>query len=355
MKRITAVGSLNVDLVVRAPRAPSAGETVGGDSLMRYPGGKGGNQAAAAARLALRPGRQSDSGQSDSSEQAITALAPADVPEIAVGLIGRVGRDGEGDYLLAELTRAGVDTSGVGRDADHGTGIAAITVSADTGENRIILIAGANQALTPGVLGQHHDILTAADVLLLQLEIPLPTVQTAARMGREKRAVVILDPAPARPLPGAFLRLCDFVTPNQGELALLVGARLNAGDDSTADPPDLVALAAQAHALVAQGARHVVVKLGRHGVLLVTPQGDHHVAGFPVTAVDTTAAGDTWNGAFAVALCEGQPLRVAARFANAAAALSVTRKGAQASIPSRDEVAALLATHAPGVSPDVAP
>ena len=209
MKRITAVGSLNVDLVVRAPRAPGAGETVAGDSLSRYPGGKGGNQAAAAARLAPLP------------------------QEIAVSLIGRVGRDGEGDYLLGELTRAGVDTSGVGRDADLGTGIAAITVSADTGENSIILIPGANQALTPGVLGQHHDVLTDADVLLLQLEIPLPTVQTAARMGREKRAIVILDPAPARPLPAAFLRLCDFVTPNLGELAVLVGARTPAGTGTT--------------------------------------------------------------------------------------------------------------------------
>ncbi|HEY0706816.1 MAG TPA: ribokinase [Polyangia bacterium] len=333
MKRITAVGSLNVDLVVRAPRAPEAGETVAGESLTRYPGGKGGNQAAAAARLCRR-------------EDAAPDLASAAASDpIAVSLIGRVGNDGEGEFLLGRLAGAGVDTSGVGRDDDHGTGIAAITVAATTGENRIVLIAGANEALTPGVLGQHHDVLTAADVLLLQLEIPLPTVQTAARMGREKRAIVILDPAPARPLPAALLRLCDFVTPNRGELALLVRAAApSRADLSEDDAPDLAAVATQAHALAALGARHVVVKLGRHGVLICTPQGDHHVPGFAVTAVDTTAAGDTWNGAFAVALCEGRPLREAARFANAAAALSVTRKGAQASIPTRAEVDALLAS-----------
>jgi ribokinase len=314
-RRITVVGSLNVDLVVRAPRAPGAGETVAGTSFARHAGGKGANQAAAAARLLS------------------TATTTA--------LIGRVGTDAEGDFLLATLERLGVDTSGVGRTADVGTGIAAITVSEQgesRGENRIVLVPGANQTLSPGILGQHHDVLAAAHVLLLQLEIPLPTVQTAARMGREKHATIILDPAPARPLPPGLLRLCDYLTPNEGELAILLHR------PASTHPASIDELTAGAQQLLAQGARNVVVKLGDRGALLVTPAEAHHLPAFPVTAVDTTGAGDAWNGAFAVALCEGLAPPAAARFACAAAALSVTRPGAIASLPARAEVDALLAS-----------
>jgi ribokinase len=307
-RRITVAGSLNVDLVVRTPRAPAGGETVAGSSFARHAGGKGANQAAAAARLCG--------------------------PGSAVDLIGRVGADAEGDFLCATLAAHAVDTRGVGRDPQAHTGIAAITVAGD-GENRIVLVPGANQTLSPGLLSQHHDVLSAAHVLLLQLEIPLPTTQTAARMGREKHATIILDPAPARPLPGALLRLCDYVTPNEGELATLLRRPL---------VPDraLAELAEDARALIAEGARNVVVKLGARGALLVTPAEVHHLPPFPATAVDTTAAGDAWNGAFAVGLCEGLPATAAGRFACAAAALSVTRPGALASLPTRAEVDALL-------------
>ena len=190
-----------------------------------------------------------------------------------------------------------------------------------------MVVPGANQALTPGALSRHHDTLAAADVLLLQLEIPLPTVQTAIRMGREKRATIILDPAPARPLPDPLLALVDYLTPNESELAALAG------------PGDPVAAAGR---LLARGVKTVVVKRGAQGVLLVGPAGAEDIAAFPVTAVDTTAAGDAWNAAFGVALALGRQPAAAARFANAAGALTVTRAGAQTSLPYRSSVDVLF-------------
>ncbi len=305
MKRIIVVGSVNTDLVVRAARAPNAGETVLGQAFSRHLGGKGANQAVAAARL-VDP-----------------ALAQ-------VALIGRIGGDDEGDFAHVCLAQEGVDVTALGRDGEAGTGVAAITL-ADGGENRIVVVAGANDRLSPGVLSQHHEVLTTADVLLLQLEIPLPTVQTAARMGREKRAIVILDPAPARPLAPALLRLCDFVTPNESELGLLVGAPGLAADAPWAD------LAAAGARLRSAGARRVVIKAGARGALVIGDDGEQVIPAPAVTAIDTTAAGDCWNGAFAAALVEGQPIAAAARFACTAAALSVTRLGAAASMPTREE------------------
>jgi ribokinase len=294
------VGSLNADLVVRAARAPERGETVPGTGYTRHPGGKGANQACAAARVAAG--------------------------QVPVALIGRVGPDAEGQWLRRQLEADGVDISAVGIDDGLPTGIAAITVEA-SGDNRIVVVPGANQALTPGILSRHHDTLAAADVLLLQLEIPLPTVQTAIRMGREKRAIVILDPAPARPLPDALLPLVDYLTPNERELEALAG------------PGDVLAAAGR---LLARGVRQVVVKRGERGALLVSPAGALDIAPFPVTAVDTTAAGDAWNAAFGVALALGRDPPVAARFANAAGALTVTRPGAQTSLPHRASVDALF-------------
>lgn len=311
MKRITVVGSANVDLVVRTTRAPDAGETVIGNGFARHAGGKGANQAVAAARL-------------------------ADPAAVTVALIARVGDDPEGSLLTTTIASHGVDTRGIGRDPALSTGVGLITVAAQ-GENRIVVVPGANQGLTPGALGGHHEILAGADVVLAQLEIPLPTVQTAARMGREKRAIVILDPAPARALPPALLRLCDYVTPNLGELATLINAPI-AADAAAGD------LTAAAQRLLAAGARNVIVKLGTRGVLLVTADDALAVPAFPVTALDTTGAGDAFAGAFAVAACEGRPLPEALRFACAAAGASVTRAGAIASLPARPEVEALLAT-----------
>ena len=280
------VGSLNADLVVRAARAPERGETVPGIGFTRHPGGKGANQACAAARLAAG--------------------------QVHVALIGRVGGDADGQWLRRSLEDDGVDVTAVGVDDGLPTGLAAITVEA-SGDNRIVVVPGANQALTPGALSRHHDTLAAADVLLLQLEIPLPTVQTAIRMGREKRATIILDPAPARPLPDGLLALVDYLTPNESELAALAGPgrrpRRGGPPAGPRGPPG----GGQA---------------GRSGACCWSgPAGAQDIAPFPVTAVDTTAAGDAWNAAFGVALALGRQPAVAARFANAAGALAVTRAG----------------------------
>src|SRR4051794_5797416 len=313
--QLCVVGSLNADLVVRVARAPAAGETVTGGSFARHPGGKGANQACAAARLAGA--------------------------ETRVCLIGLVGADPEGAWLRDGLASDGVDVTGVAVDPDAPTGVALITVEA-SGQNRIVVVPGANGELSPKVLGRQHGLLTGAGVILLQLEIPLPTVQTAARMGREKRALVILDPAPARPLPGSLLALCDYVMPNAAELCVLDGRpaddRLSREDAGAA-----------ARRLVARGAGNVIVKLGGDGALLVTPSGEHHWPAPAVAVVDTTAAGDAFAGAFAVALAEGRSPDEAGRFACAAGALTVTCSGAQSALPRRAEVDALLA--APSATP----
>ena len=305
--RIVVVGSLNADLVVRVDRFPEPGQTVAGRDFAVIPGGKGANQACAAARMGGD-----------------------------VSMIGRVGADAHGELLRRSLASAGVDVSDVRPDPRCATGVALITVDR-AGENEIVIVPGANGAFTVEELARGGAWLDGAAVLLLQLEIPLPTVQTAARMGREKRAIVILDPAPARALPPALLRLCDYVTPNQGELATLINTPI-AADAAVGD------LTAAAQKLRTAGARNVIVKLGARGVLLVTADGALAVPAFPVTAVDTTGAGDAFAGAFAVAACEGRPLPEALRFACAAAAASVTRAGAIASLPARPEVEALLAT-----------
>ena len=301
------VGSANVDTTLRVPRAPQAGETVTGASITRHPGGKGANQAWAATRLATAP----------------------------ICLIARLGADEPGRWLRQRLTEAGLDDATISEDPALPTGAAFITVEA-SGENRIVVVPGANEGLTPGALGAHHAALTSAGVLLLQLEIPLPTVTTAARMGREKGATVILDPAPARAVPASLLALCDFVTPNENELNQLLGTK----------PGTVLTLAevrAGAEALHARGARNVIVKLGARGALWVGATGRGHWPAFAAKAVDTTAAGDAFNAALAVALSEGQDLPAAGRFACAAGALATTKPGAASSLPARADLEAFLA------------
>jgi ribokinase len=311
--QICVVGSLNVDRVATVRRLPAVGETVEALSYARFPGGKGGNQACAAARL----GR-------------------GGVTPITVSMVGLVGDDEDGVWLREGLVTDGVEVTGVATARGVPTGTALITVDPQ-GENQIVVIGGANQALSPAALSPQHAILAGADVLLVQLEVPLPTVQTAIRVGREKGATIILDPAPARPLPDGLLRLCDHVTPNETELRTL----LEGGAGPVAMTRD-EALAG-ARALVARGARGVIVKRGAAGALGLGPGGE--VIDWPaprVTAVDTTAAGDAWNGAFAVALAEGATLRDAGAFATAAGSASVTRPGAQPALPGRADVLALL-------------
>ena len=302
---IVVVGSLNADLVVRTPRFPAPGETTTGSGFAIYPGGKGANQAVAAARLGGR-----------------------------VAMIGRVGRDDHGVLLRRSLHDAGVDTGPVRDDDTAATGVAVITIDA-SGQNHIVLAPGANACVRPDDVERRRSLIEGAAVVLLQLEVPLDTVEAAAQIARQAGVTVVLDPAPARREALVLLPLADFVTPNESELRVLGGAPPG---PTTADEATTMA-----RVLLAQGPRGVIAKLGPAGAIAVFAAGELRWPGHEVAAVDTTAAGDAWNGAFAVALAEGRALPEAGAFANAAAAISVTRPGAQPSMATRDEVARFLA------------
>ena len=300
---ITVAGSLNMDFVVKVERLPRAGETVIGSGFVTLPGGKGANQAHAAGRLGGR-----------------------------VRMLGRVGDDAFGRELVASLGSAGVETAGIRVSAGTASGVALIFVESG-GQNQIVVAAGANGRFAPEDVSE--DLGAGGGLLLLQLETPLETVERAAALAVERGTRVVLDPAPARPLPDALLARVSVLTPNESEALALVdrgGTSL-----SIADAPEV------ARALRRRGAAAVILKLGPNGAWLEDEDGGRHFPPFAVAAVDATAAGDTFNGALAVALAEGRALAQAVPFANAAAALSVTRLGAQASMPERHEVDALVA------------
>lgn len=304
---IVVLGSLNMDFVVRVHQLPSPGETVLGHGFEMVPGGKGANQACAAGRLA--------SGGFD------------------VRMVGRVGYDVFADHLKASLVAAGVDVSAVSGTRAQATGVAFIQVD-KTGQNSIVVASGANFAFTPADVQGSLDAYRSARYALFQLETPIETVGAALQLARQEGATTILDPAPAQPLSPEMLRQVDILTPNESEACILLGRR-----------PGRVSLEA-AGGLAQQvrelGAKAVVLKLGDAGCLYVDDRKKVYADAFRVDAVDTTAAGDTFNAALAVALTEGQEIEAALRFANAAGALSVTRAGAQASIPARKEVDQLL-------------
>jgi ribokinase len=302
---IVVVGSLNADLVVRVRRFPRAGETIDGEGFARYPGGKGANQAYAAARLGGR-----------------------------AAMVGLVGNDEPGSWLVECLRAGGVDTAAVGHAPGEPTGVALITIDGE-GQNHIVVVPGANASMTASLLARAAGPIGDAAVVMLQLEIPVETVVAAARAARAAGAIVIVDPAPARPVPDELLQLADYVTPNETELAVLTGG----GTAGSID--DIRRRAGQLHA---RGCRRVVVKCGGAGAyLFVEGRAALHWPPHAVDAVDTTAAGDAFNAAFAVALAEGEDAAAAGRFAAAAAAVSVTRAGAQPGMPDRREVDELLA------------
>ena len=300
---LVVVGSLNADFVIRVSRYPIPGETIVGSEFNLFPGGKGANQAYAAARLGGR-----------------------------VSMVGQVGRDAQASWLKQNLASIGVDVTQVGTDPDVSSGVATITIDG-AGQNQIIIVPGSNGTFTIPRLEVSRDRLATASHLLLQLEIPLATVEAAARLGRQAGSVVILDPAPARALPDSLLAGVDYITPNESELALLTEAPLGALTRSDAS--------ALARRLLQRGARRVIVKMGAQGALLVTKDQDLFWPAIPVQAVDSTAAGDAFNGAFAVALARGDTEREAGLYACAAAAVSVTRPGAQPSMPTHADVEAL--------------
>ncbi|ATL92581.1 ribokinase [Aeromonas sp. CU5] len=306
MNRLVVLGSVNADHVLRVPHFPRPGETLTGHSYQVVPGGKGANQAVAAARLG----------------------AP-------VSFIARIGDDAIGHQMKTGFAKDGIDVSAVELDDTLPTGIAIIYVS-DEGENSIGISAEANGALSPAVVQRHETMIANAHTLLLQLEVPLESVFEAARLARAHGTRVVLNPAPARPLSSDLLALVDLITPNQTEAELLTGVKVT--DEASAREA-----AARFHQM---GIADVMITLGSQGVYCSNEQQQQLIPGFRVEAVDTTAAGDTFNGALLAAELAGAEFSDAVRFAHGAAALSVTKFGAQSSIPSKAEVDAFLLTQA---------
>ena len=304
---VVVVGSVNMDLVATAFSIPVPGETVTASSFNTYPGGKGANQSVAIAKLGW-----------------------------PVHFIGKIGDDGFGQSLLTALREAGVDTSAVST-VPGPSGVALITTDAE-GQNAIVVTPGANAHLSAGDILLHRDLIASAGMVLAQLEVPLPTILQLAKLCSELGVPLMLDPAPATVLPRDLLTQLAWLTPNESESATLTG---RVSTSLTEDDP-----AECAEVLSHMGARNVLLKRGRHGcfIRVAHPQRCIQVDAFQVAAVDTTAAGDEFNSAFAVALLRGMDLAEAAIFACAAAALSVTRHGAQSSMPTSDELSAFLST-----------
>lgn len=300
--KLVVLGSINADHILNIEQFPRPGETVIGKQYKVAFGGKGANQAVAAGR------------------------SGADIAFIAC-----VGADDIGERVRQQLASDRIDTQPIEAIADSTTGVALIFVNAD-GENVIGIDAGANAAVTPDYLARYQQRIIDAEALLMQLESPLDTVIAAAQLAKQHQTQVILNPAPARELPDELLATVDMITPNETEAQRLTGIAVN--DDNDA--------ARAAQALHDKGIATVIITLGSRGVWLSENGNGKLVPGFKVKAVDTIAAGDTFNGALVTALLEGKTMAVAVRFAHAAAAIAVTRPGAQPSVPWREEIDAFL-------------
>lgn len=299
-KRIVVVGSINLDLVAATQRIPIAGETVAGVSFRTFPGGKGANQAVAAARLGA-----------------------------SVTMLGKVGTDSFGSQLIGSLKESNVDTDAIGV-VPGSSGVALITTDAK-GANAITVVAGANGQLSPADLETNINLIRSAGILLTQLELPLETVEYLAAIAIRERIPLMLDPAPARPLPSSLLKCVNWLTPNETETCVLIGRTPGElSDESIEDAAD---------ALLKGGSRNVILKLGDRGCYVALSDGTRQLLpAYSVNAVDTTAAGDAFNGAFAVAMLNAKDSLSSASWASAVAAISVTRPGAQPSMPTALEV-----------------
>ena len=302
MPRVCVVGSANVDFAVALERLPNPGETVSGGTLLRNLGGKGANQAVTARRLGAE-----------------------------VRLLGAVGADASGGEIRARLDAEGIDVDGLVTVDGAATGTALIFVDA-AGRNQIAVAPGANHAATAAALTPHASAIRWAQVMVCQLELPLPVVAWALAEARAAGAVTILNPAPMRELDPGLLALADYLTPNDGEAARLAGVPVN----------DLASARDAAERVRARGAGTVIVTLGGQGALVCSAETAVHFPAFTVTVVDTTAAGDAFNGALATGLAAGGTLEQALPLANAAAALTCTKRGAQDSLPTRADVERFL-------------
>lgn len=298
MSKIVIIGSSNTDLVVKTPRMPEPGETILGGTFMMAGGGKGANQAVAVARLGGE-----------------------------VTFIAKVGRDLFGKEALSRYAQEGIDTRTILCDQTAPSGIALITVD-EAGENCIVVAPGSNNALSREDIDASREIIGTAQYLLMQLEVPMEVVEYAAGMAHDAGIKVILNPAPAASLSDALLSKLDMITPNKTESQMLTGVNIANWEDAER----------AARILAAKGVRKVVITLGSLGALTFDGLSCERIPAQRVTAVDTTAAGDTFNGAMCVALSEGRSLSDAVRFASRASAIAVTRLGAQSSIPYRHEL-----------------
>lgn len=299
------VGSINMDLVAQVTRFPQPGETVKGTSFLTTPGGKGANQACALARLGAR-----------------------------VHMVGKMGNDQFAREYAAHFADEGITADYIGQAEDVSTGIAVIEVNTE-GENHIVIVPGANEQVDPAHVDRVSGDFGPGDTVLLQLEVPLETVLHTLKKAKEKGAVTILDPAPAEPLPEEIYRTTDYLTPNATEISVLA--------DMPTDTEEQLQRAVDA--VLSYGAGTVIVKRGDRGATIFHGGDSRHVAGFPVSAADTTAAGDSFNAGLAYGLGSGLNLPEAVRYANAVGALSTLKMGAQTAMPTGDEVKRFLEDH----------
>jgi ribokinase len=308
MGKILVVGSLNMDMVVEVDEMPKIGQTIKGKNLEYIPGGKGANQAYAASKLGAK-----------------------------VSMIGAVGNDNNSVILLSNLERAGIDISGISIINKQTTGVAFVVVNKQ-GDNQIIIIPGANAKVLPEMIDSKSGLIEKCRIILMQMEIPLETVIYTAALAKKNNKIMILNPAPAQDsLPDELLKNVDILTPNETELEMLTGDKVNDLDSDLNLGLESVVLASRK--LIRQGVNNVIVTLGKHGAVLVTEDNFIHKKSYDLgTVVDTTAAGDCFSAALAVACLKNQSLEQSMKFANMAASISVTRKGAQPSLPSLSEV-----------------
>lgn len=294
---IVVVGSLNMDIVVKVRRKPEWGETILGSDLFMSPGGKGGNQAYAAGKLGA-----------------------------SVAMIGRVGNDVFANQLLQKLEEVGVDTNYIGRVESEATGTAHISVKED-GENSIIVVPGANNLVTPEYVREHERVISQAKLVMAQLEIPLESVIEVAKIAKEYDIPFMLDPAPSRELPDELYELVQYIVPNESEISEITNIEVSGIRSARIASVELLS----------KGVHTIFSKLGSQGVVVTTASKTFLIDGYDVQVVDTTAAGDAFAGALATALVTEKELWSATQFANAVGALTVTRSGAQVSMPDMNE------------------
>lgn len=295
---IVVVGSLNIDMVVQINKRPVWGETVLGGPFFTGNGGKGGNQAYAAGRLGA-----------------------------SVAMIGKVGNDVFADQILTSLQQVGVKIDAIEKDQNVSTGVALININ-DEGENCIIVSPGANLHVTPEYIKKHEKLISNAKLVMVQLEIPLESVIKTAKVAGKYGVPLMLDPAPAQILPSELYELVTYIVPNEHELEIITSRKISNKDSAEMASLDLLR----------KGVTAIFSKLGSKGVIVTNPNQSFEVEPYQVTAIDSTAAGDAFAGALAVELVSGKGLQLATEFANAVGALTVTKKGAQNSMPSRMEV-----------------